>query len=814
MLQRLTWLGGATIFPLILLAAWLQQFHPFQAQVFSAAVSNTILIDAVLYDGYEKNDVDEAVALRNIGNEDVDLSGWLLKDGEPTDAKLPQGTQLLPGEIIWVAKNKDAFFRQFGFLPDVIVTTWPILANLGDELILTDSQQQVVDILVYGKGDASHFGWSGPAVQPYSAGGLFGKEGQILYRKREQGSGLPVSDTNSAEDWAQSRYDPINGRRVRYPAWDLDEFQQPVRVTESATLTVAIAPDNGLETLVNLIDAARESVSIETLTIENVAIGESLVSAARRGVLVKLLLEGSPVGGLTSQEKFICQHIEEAGGQCWFMIRDDEQRIHDRYRYLHAKFILIDRRQVAISSENLSPNSLPDDDKRDGTLGRRGVILITNASEVISRVQAIFDRDLDPQNHVDIFRWEVSSPDYGAPPPGFLPDTESGGIFYKVRYLNPAVFHGQFTFELQHSPENSLRDLDGLLHLIGSSGLGDTLLIQQLQERPHWGPSGSNATEDPNPRVEAYIAAAQRGARVRLHLDGFFDDADSDISNSATCRMVNKIAREEGLRLSCALGNPTGLGIHNKMILAHVAGQGYVHVGSLNGTELSSKGNREVALLVQSDGAYEILSEMFKDDMPHQTYLSMVRADYLGPAIHILISEVLYDPYGPDDVEFVELVNPTSRTIDMGGYGLGDATSPEDYEDLRRFPLGTSIQAGKVLVVATSGVDFWQEYDIWPDFEILETSEIVPNLVDDPAWGDPSTYLRLGNLGDEVILRDRNDLILDAVVYGSGELSGIIGCPLLSSTNNSLERYPYWRDTDSCPDDFRDWPFPSPGQLP
>jgi phosphatidylserine/phosphatidylglycerophosphate/cardiolipin synthase-like enzyme len=814
MLQRMIGLGGAVFIPLILLAAWLQQLPPLQAQVFTTAVSETILIDAVLYDGYEVNDVDEAVALRNTGNENFDLSGWFLKDGEATDAQLPQGTRLLPGEVIWVAKNEDAFFRQFGFLPDVIVTSWPRLANTGDEVILADPEHQVVDILVYGNGDSTHFGWSGPAVQPYSAGGLFAKEGQILYRKREQGSGLPVPDTNSAEDWAQSLDDPINGRRVRYPAWDLDEFQQPVLVTQSATLTVAIAPDNGLETLVDLIDAARESVSIETLTIENVAIGESLVSAAKRGVSVKLLLEGSPVGNLTSQEKYICQRIEEAGGQCWFMIRDDEQRINDRYRYLHAKFILIDHRQVAISSENLSPNSLPDDDKSDGTWGRRGVILITNASGVISRMQSIFDRDLDPQKHVDIFRWEPSNPDYGAPPLGFKPVTESGGISYTVRYPSPAVFHGQFTFELQHSPENSLRDLDGLLRLVDRSGLGDTLLIQQLQERPHWGPSDSNVTDDPNPRVEAYIAAARRGAKVRLLLDGFFDDAGSEISNSATCRMVNKVALEDGLQLSCALGNPTGLGIHNKMILAHVAGQGYVHVGSLNGTELSSKGNREVALLVQSDGAYEILSDMFGHDMPYQEYLPMVRAAYLGPAAHILISEVLYDPYGPDDVEFVELVNPTSRTIDMSDYGLGDATSPQDYEDLRRFPLETTIQAGEVLIIATSGYGFWQEYGLWPDFEILETSEMVPNLVDDPTWGDPSTFLRLGNLGDEVILRDRNDLIIDAVVYGSGELPGTIRCLLLSGTNHSLERYPYWRDTDSCPDDFRDWPFPSPGQLP
>ena len=59
-----------------------------------------------------------------------------------------------------------------------------------------------------------------------------------------------------------------------------------------------------------------------------------------------------------------------------------------------------------------------------------------------------------------------------------------------------------------------------------------------------------------------------------------------------------------------------------------------------------------------------------------------------------------------------------------------------------------------------------------------------------------------------------DDQIFDAVVYGSGTLPGMNSCPLLVGVNHSLERYPYWRDTDSCPDDFRDWPFPSPGQLP
>ena len=77
----------------------------------------------------------------------------------------------------------------------------------------------------------------------------------------------------------------------------MDEFFFTAQVTETAELTVAIAPDNALETVVNLINEAEQSVDIESLTIENISIGNALVSAAERGVPVKLLLEGSPPGG-------------------------------------------------------------------------------------------------------------------------------------------------------------------------------------------------------------------------------------------------------------------------------------------------------------------------------------------------------------------------------------------------------------------------------------------------------------------------------------------------------------------------------------
>ncbi len=527
-----------------------------------------------------------------------------------------------------------------------------------------------------------------------------------------------------------------------------------------------------------------------------------------------MLLEGAPAGGLTDQEKYICAQIEAAGGACWFMITDDAADIADRYRYLHAKFVLLDGQRVIISSENLSPNSLPYDDKRDGTWGRRGVVLLTDAPGVVQHVQAIFNADFDAAHHADLFRWQAGSPDYGPPSVGFAPITVTGGITYPVRYTETAVFSGVFPFEIVQSPENSLRSQDGLLGLLARAGAGDTVLVQQLTERPYWGSSTSDPIADPNPRLEAYIAAARRGATVRILLDEFFDASSAATSNKATCDYVLGIARQERLRLFCARANPTGLGIHNKMVLAQINGRGYLHVGSINGTEQASKGNRELALQVQSDEAYALLATVFNYDWPYRLYLPLLYKDYIGPAKYPLISEVLYDTSGADDAEFIEIANPTNQPIDISGYSIGDAVNPTDFEDVRRFPPGTILPARQALVVATTAAGFRSQFGFNPDFEILETETAVPNLIDDLNWGDPAAFLQLGNLGDEVLLRSPSDTLVDGITYGTGAYPGIIGCPLVPTANNSLERYPFWRDTDDCSADFRIWPFPSPGLLP
>jgi len=60
--------------------------------------------------------------------------------------------------------------------------------------------------------------------------------------------------------------------------------------------------------------------------------------------------------------------------------------------------------------------------------------------------------------------------------------------------------------------------------------------------------------------------------------------------------------------------NPTGQGIHNKLVLAQIGGKGWAVLGSLNGDEVSAKLNREMALLVGSDEVYAYLADVFRYD--------------------------------------------------------------------------------------------------------------------------------------------------------------------------------------------------------
>ncbi len=778
-----------------------------------------VLISAVHYHGYNSYN-DEAIQLTNVEAFTVSLMNWRLSEGNSTGAVTFPAFDLAPGQRTWATNHADAFYAMFGEWPDFarvptgsvlsLTGTWLSLPNdSGADIKLADASGALRDRLLYGSATTMPGGgWDSAAVQPYTPTTAFAREGQILYRKLDKATGLP-GDTDTSADWAQDRADPITGRRVRYPGWNLERFYRTVQITETARLTVGIAPDNAFQVISQVIASAQQTLTIEVYSFENAALAELLGARARAGVSVTLLLEGEPAGGLTDQEKWSCQQVEEAGGACWFMFNDTGRapKVYDRYSNQHAKVIVADDRLAAIGSENLSPRSLPNDDKSDGTAGERGVVLVTDAPGVVQAARKIWSADFDPGRFRDLVRWSSSDTLYGPPPVGFAPITVTGGTTYTVLFPQPVVLSGTFPFEVIQSPENSLRQSDSLLGLIGRAGPRDEMAVEQLQEPPHWGPASGTPSTDPNVYLEALIAAASRGARVRLLLDSYYDDGD----NAATVAYIESLrAVSETLRanLHARTGNPTASGIHNKMVLAFISGRGYVHVGSLNHGELAAKGNREVALQVQSDAAYAYLRRMFDSDW-YRVYLPIVMQNYAPPsppADYGLISEVYYS--STVTKQWVEIYNPTLRNIDLSDYKIGDAESPDKFEGMYRFPAGTVLGPRGVMVIAFDATQVPQA-----NLQMCPTcGGNVPVMNKYPGWGTGDWWL--AGHGDQVLLLGPGDVPLDVVVYGDASHPGVIAHPGVNLYTHSLERFPANQDTNNCALDFRDRFPPTPGQVP
>ena len=141
MFKRFFWLLVTAVIPTLFLSLF-TTIH----NIIAAENASTVLIDAVLYDGLELSDHDEAVRLRNVSAAAVDIGGWRVNDyiTHTTTATFPPGTMLIANQTIWVAWNGTSFARQFGFLPDFEATdsnpsipnlsgtTWPGFSNTGD----------------------------------------------------------------------------------------------------------------------------------------------------------------------------------------------------------------------------------------------------------------------------------------------------------------------------------------------------------------------------------------------------------------------------------------------------------------------------------------------------------------------------------------------------------------------------------------------------------------------------------------------------------------------------------------------------------
>jgi cardiolipin synthase A/B len=587
-----------------------------------------IMIAAAHIDSARSGEADEAIMLWNTGNRTEPLAGWQLEsNGRRTILPATSSLSITPGQRLWLAAEALAFRQSFGEAPAaewasntdplILDLEGPIsLANAGGTLRLLDPNGAVVDVFLYGDETVPAEGWTGPPSQLYTRG-VVTAQGQVWQRKRDPQTGVPV-DANRAQDWAGDLTDPDWGRQVRWPGWlgwDTAGGALPSRGDAVADILLAIGPEGIYAPVAQALDAATTSIDLAIYTLEHPQLAHLLAAAAGRGVKVRVLLDGAPPGGITRLQKWCVAQLVASGGDVRYfaVVEDAPNGLKRRYRYMHAKYGIVDAGAALVLTENFSRDSMPLP-AQDSLGGRRGFALLTNAPPVVAALQNLFAADWAPERFLDLRTYNPADPKYGAPPADYTPPDPPEYDVADAPFGEPLLVRGSTHFTVVTAPENALRPDAGLPALIHQAGPGDELALMQLYEHRHWGPATSSPLADPNPRLESLIAAARRGAKVRILLDSFFDDPDDLRNNAGTVAYVRALAAAEGLDLQARVGNPTAGGIHAKLLLAHIGSETWSAVGSLNGGEVSFKLNRELVLLMDTPAVYNRLLAVFLHD--------------------------------------------------------------------------------------------------------------------------------------------------------------------------------------------------------
>lgn len=346
------------------------------------------------------------------------------------------------------------------------------------------------------------------------------------------------------------------------------------------------SPDSSYDALEDFIVSAERSLYINVYTFESPAIAELLAEASARGVDVILMVEKSPAGGVSSEEKSVIRRLRTAGAKIYLSDAPD-------VRFNHAKYAIADDEAVLVTSENFGPRGFP----RSRSYGNRGWGVIIRSSNLASFFSELFFDDLEKaqvanaQGIRDV-SWRERM---GAYEPRF-------GI---------KSYKGELRVTPLYAPVDAL---DKIMQLIEAAN--ESIYVEEFYAYKYWGPRKSGSpVESPNMFLEAAINAARRGVEVKILLDSTWYNVEIDdpVSNYYTVEYLEEIASSERLNLEAKLVDlkKTDLAkVHNKGLIVD---EKLVLVSSVNWNAHSPLKNREVGVIIQGAPA-TYFAEVFMYD--------------------------------------------------------------------------------------------------------------------------------------------------------------------------------------------------------
>ena len=605
------------------------------------AAGSPVRISGVHFEGLLKGNPEPDSAVRLINTDDkrpADVGGFTLTErftpapthldrhgDEDHPVRLPEGASIPPGGEIWIACTATGFAEVFGERPryEAVATALDVedasaprgflrLPKDHGTLALLDAQGDVVDFVAYEATAEPFFAEGalgasrkGEAVRVKKTS-FYGWKGQVLARDRdEQGRILP--DTDTAADWDSGFSRKLLGEEPTHRVEIAGQSRfvaRPLRSVRAKVLATS-APDNNYGPLIEALGSAKKELRVRVYELTNPQIVDALVKAELRGVKVTVFLEGAPVGGIADQERWLVDRAHRAGVDVYFLAVPKGSRLKPRYRFDHSKYVLVDDRLAIVGSENYGRTGVP----VLNSFGNRGWMIHVENPALVKQLRAVWDADFRPGEMADVLSIDASPTDaYGLPyrDPAFVPDED----VRRGLYEHPAaavLVDEPMDLELVLSPDTSLNEHSALMGMMERAK--KTLFLEQNSVRRRWGKRDTSSDPDsdapddadtaPNLPLQAVLKAARRGVQVRVLLDSTWYNVqgDEDRDNDDTVTWLNTLARKEGLDVSAKVVNleATHLEkIHTKGVIADDA----VFVGSINWTENSFKGNREVGVVV------------------------------------------------------------------------------------------------------------------------------------------------------------------------------------------------------------------------
>lgn len=356
------------------------------------------------------------------------------------------------------------------------------------------------------------------------------------------------------------------------------------------------------------LEGADRRLLLAGYTFASERVARTLMAAARRGVEVRVLLDGDPVGEVTARQARLLDELVAAGIEVRLIGGPGA-----RFNYHHPKYAVVDDRAL-VATENWKPAGM-------GGADSRGWGVRVRSAAVADDLAALFRSDAGGR---DARRWRTVRDELDTEP---IPAANGS---YPSR-VDPRRVPLERVAVLT-APGNAERAVVSLI---------DNASRRVLVEQPTVGGLDQSF-------VRACLRAARRGVRVRILLSGAEYAA---AENRRLVGALNERAAREELPLSARVADPAGRfgKIHAKGLVVDDTAV----VGSMNWNDNSARHNREVALALHGEAVAAYYARVFAADWdrrrPIPAVVLLAALVAVGVAIAVVRRRVGFDPTATPD---------------------------------------------------------------------------------------------------------------------------------------------------------------------